>query len=47
MNGMKYLLKIVGNVPGPQDAGVIWGKAYDEFLKADCRLEQSIVDRRL
>ena len=47
VNGMKYLLKIVGNVPGRQDAGVIWGKAYDEFLKADCGLEQSIVDRRL
>jgi len=47
VNGMKYLLKIVGNVPGRQDAGVIWGKAYDEFLTKDCGLTQSIVDRRL
>ena len=47
VNGMKYLLKIVGNVPGRQDAGVIWGKAYDEFLTKDCGLTQRIVDRRL
>ena len=41
------MLKIVGNVPGRQDAGVVWGKAYTEFLTKVCGLKQSLVDRRL
>jgi hypothetical protein len=47
LNGVRHVLKIQGNVPGRQDAGVIWGKAYTDFLVKDCGLKQSAVDRRL
>ena len=39
-------MKIVGNVPDRQDAGVVWGDAYTTFLK-ECGFTQSAVDRRL
>jgi hypothetical protein len=47
VNGVRHVLRIRGNVPGRQDAGVIWGKAYTDFLTSKCGLTQSIVDRRL
>ena len=46
VDGVEYVVKIVGNVPGRQDAGVVWGDAYTTFLK-ECGFTQSVVDRRL
>ena len=47
VDGVEYVLKIVGNVPGRQDAGVVWGEAYTKFLTKECGFSQSAVDRRL
>ena len=45
-DGAERVLKVPGNVPGRQDAGVIWGEKYSKFL-ADLGFTQCIVDRRV
>ena len=44
--GRKNYLRITGNMPGRKDAGAIWAKRYDAFLKK-IGMRQSVVDRRL
>ena len=46
-HGRKNYLRIIGNMPGRKDAGVIWARRYDEFLTQKCGMKQSFVDRRL
>jgi hypothetical protein len=46
-NGEENLIEIVGNIPGRQEAGVIWGAEYTRFLTQNCNLVQSEVDRRM
>ena len=44
--GKRNYFRVVGNVPGRQDAGVIWQDEYDGWLKGQ-GFSQSIVDRRV
>ena len=44
--GEPMLLHIVGNVPGLQNAGVMWAEEFTAFLLGFA-FTQSIVDRRL
>ena len=46
MAGRKNYLRITGNMPGRKDAGAIWARRYDGFLKR-IGMRQSVVDRRL
>jgi len=46
-NGQRNLLEIIGNIPGRQEAGKIWGEEYTRFLVKECGMVQSQVDRRL
>jgi hypothetical protein len=41
------LFEVVGNVPGRQDAGVIWFELYDRWLREDQGFTRSVVDRCL
>ena len=41
--GRKNYLRITGNMPGRRDAGAIWGRRYDDFLKS-LGMVQSVVD---
>ena len=45
-SGNRNFFKVVGNVPGRQDAGVIWQDEYDAWLFAQ-DFNQSVVDRRV
>ncbi len=47
VDGVEYLLKIVGNVPGRQDAGVVWGDTYTKLLPEECGFSERVVDWRL
>ena len=44
--GRKNYLRIWGNMPGLREAGSIWQRRYDTFLKK-IGMRQSVVDRRL
>ena len=44
--GKPNYFKVVGNVPGRQDAGVIWQDEYDSWLFGQ-NFTQSVVDRRV
>jgi hypothetical protein len=46
-DGNRNLIRIIGNIPGRQEAGKIWGEEYTRFLTNECGLIQSQVDRRL
>ena len=52
-HGRQNYFEVVGNLPGRQDAGRIWGECYDEFLLTELKekigvaFKQSIVDRRI
>ena len=46
MAGRKNYLRITGNMPGRKDAGAIWARRYDGFLKR-IGMRQGVVDRRL
>ena len=53
-HGNRNYFEVVGNLPGRQDAGRIWGECYDEFLLTELKdkyigigFAQSIVDRRV
>ena len=45
-HGRKNYLRIWGNMPGLREAGSIWQRRYDTFLKK-IGMRQSVVDRRL
>ena len=45
-SGGRNYFQVVGNVPGRQDAGVIWQDEYDAWLSGE-GFTQSIVDRRV
>jgi hypothetical protein len=47
-NGNRNYIEVVGNIPGRQEAGRIWGDEYTSFLTgSSCALSQSEVDRRI
>jgi hypothetical protein len=46
-DGTVMYFEIVGNLPGRQDAGRVWGDCYTSFMLDTCKFEQSIVDRRI
>ena len=53
-DGRQNYFEVVGNMPGRQDAGRVWGECYDHFLMTELKekyiglgFTQSIVDRRI
>jgi hypothetical protein len=45
--GERMLLRIRGNLPGRQEAGVTWNKEYTRFLVDECGFTKSVVDRQV
>jgi len=51
--GRQNYFEVVGNLPGRQDAGRVWGECYDKFLLTELKdtigvgFKQSVVDRRI
>jgi len=51
--GRQNYFEVVGNLPGRQDAGRVWGGCYDKFLLTELKgtigvgFKQSVVDRRI
>jgi hypothetical protein len=45
--GERMLLRIWGNLPGRQEAGVTWNREYTRFLVDECGFIKSVVDRQV
>ena len=45
-HGERMLFRVVENLPGRRDAGLIWGREYGEFMRSE-GFVASVVDRRV